>query len=326
MKVKMQKQNLTMGFCKKQKAKDNRYFICDTQVPGLWLKIMPSGYKSWVYSCRPKGNKTMRVVIGSFDELSPAKARLRTKKIQRDMFDGKHPAEAKRKARGEPILGDAIKSWYELHLTSSNGYRRSTIKVLKTSLKVWIFRKTNSIEVRRKFKTIDDLQYKKLSHINADKIKKLHGAIKSNAPYMANRVVAYLRMFFNYAIDRGLCFHNPCKVKKRDKFGLQMCSENPYQEYLSTEELRKVLNILVVKDKRTERLKVSHYLESRLNPVACLMLAFQLHTGRRTRSEVSLLQWSMVQVQNALMTLPQTKTSKHNKILSFALSETAEDI
>jgi len=34
----------------------------------------------------------------------------------------------------------------------------------------------------------------------------------------------------------------------------------------------------------------------------------------------------MVQVQNALMILPQTKTSKHNDIYSFALSEPAVDI
>lgn len=113
---------------------------------------------------------------------------------------------------------------------------------------------------------------------------------------------------------------------KGDRYGLQMCTEKPYQEYLSTEELRKVLNILVVKDERNGRLKVSHYTDNFLNPVACLMLGFQLHTGRRTRSEVSLLQWSMVQVENALMILPQTKTSKHNDIYSFALSEPAVDI
>ena len=317
---------LTMGFCNDLKKRDKRFFVRDSLVPGLWLKVMPSGYKSWVYSCRPKGHKTMKVVIGSFDELSPAKARLRIKKIQSDMFAGKHPTEAKQKAEGEPRLGEAIKNWYELQLTSANGYRRSTIKVMKGALKVWIFRKTKSIEVRRKFKIIDDLQYKKISYINVDKIKKLHGTIKSTSPYMANRVVAYLRLFFNYAIDKGLCSLNPCKVKKGDKFGLQMCNEKAYQGYLSTEELRKVLNILVVKDERTKRLKVSHYLESRLNPVACLMLAFQLHTGRRTRSEVSLLEWSMIQISNALMVLPQTKTSKHNDIYSFALSEPAVDI
>ena len=325
-KIKTDITNLTTGFCNQLKAKDERYFVRDSLVPGLWLKVMPSGYKSWVYSCRPKGHKTMKVVIGSFDELSPAKARLRVKKIQRDMFDGKHPTESKHKAKGEPLLGDAIKNWYELQLTQSNGYRRSTIKVMKDSLRVWIFRKTKAIEVRRKFTAIDDLQYKKLSLITADRIKKLHSTIKSTSPYMANRVVAYLRLFFNYAIEKSLCSHNPCKVKKGDRYGLQMCTEKPYQEYLSTEELRKVLNILVVKDERNGRLKVSHYTDNFLNPVACLMLGFQLHTGRRTRSEVSLLQWSMVQVENALMILPQTKTSKHNDIYSFALSEPAVDI
>ena len=84
-KVKTDITNLTTGFCNQLKAKDERYFVRDSLVPGLWLKIMPtSGYKSWVYSCRPKGQKTIRVVIGSYDELSPAKARLRVKKIQRD--------------------------------------------------------------------------------------------------------------------------------------------------------------------------------------------------------------------------------------------------
>ena len=318
--------NLTIGFCNSLKPRDKRFFIRDSLVPGLWLKVMPSGFKSWVYSCRPKGHKPMRIVVGSYESLSPAKARLRVKQIQKDMFEGKHPTEARQKIKGEPMLGDAIKSWYELQLTTSNGYRKSTIKGIKASLKVWIYRKTNSIEIRRKFKSVDDLQYKKISTITADKIKKLQTVIKSRAPYMSNRVVAYLRMFFNYAINKNLCLVNPCKVKKGDKFGLQMCIEKPYQEYLSTDEIKKVLDNAVVIDARNQRLKVSHYADNLLNPVACLMVAFQLRTARRTRSETSLLQWSMIQIENRKMILPQTKTSKHNDIYSFPLSTKAVEI
>ena len=65
-----------------------------------------------------------------------------------------------------------------------------------------------------------DIQKRRLSSITNDMIKKLHSAIGGGekglrSPYQANRVVAYLKMFFNQAIEKKWCSNNPCKIKSK---------------------------------------------------------------------------------------------------------------
>ena len=78
------------------------------------------------------------------------------------------------------------------------------------------------------------MKNKKLSAITPAMIKVYHEAIGSKAPYMANRFVAYLKMFFNYAIEREWCEENPCAKFK----GLY--EEKPYQDALTKTERNRV--------------------------------------------------------------------------------------
>ena len=116
-----------------------------------------------------------------------------------------------------------------------------------------------------------------------------------------------LKMFFNYAIDREWCEENPCAKFK----GLY--EEKPYQDSLTKTERNRVYDNAVVRDERSGRLLKSHYEQNELNPVSCCLIAFQLFTGRRTRSEASLLKWSMIRRASKKIILERTKTSKKIK-------------
>ena len=180
-------------------------------------------------------------------------------------------------------------------------------------------RKTKDLNVKRRY-PVEELKDKKLSVITPAMIKVYHEAIGSKAPYMANRFVAYLKMFFNYAIEREWCEENPCAKFK----GLY--EEKPYQDALTKTERNRVYDNAVVRDERSGRLLKSHYEQHELNPVSCCLVAFQLFTGRRTRSEASLLEWSMFRRSSKKIILKQTKTSKKNKIFSFKLGPRALEI
>ena len=56
--------------------------------------------------------------------------------------------------------------------------------------------------------------------------------------------------------------------------------------------------------------------------VACALIAYQLYSSRRTRSEASKLKWDQVIFgEEPIIRLEKTKTSKRNNILEFAMGD-----
>ena len=64
--MKNERINLTPGYCRDLKTKDKKYFVKDLNCPGLWLQILPTGFKTWYYSYRPKNRPTARIKLGRF--------------------------------------------------------------------------------------------------------------------------------------------------------------------------------------------------------------------------------------------------------------------
>ena len=61
--MKNERINLTPGLCRDLKARDKEYFVYDLNCPGLWLRIYPSGFKTWYYHYRPKGRPTTSIKL-----------------------------------------------------------------------------------------------------------------------------------------------------------------------------------------------------------------------------------------------------------------------
>ena len=314
--------NLTPGYCRDIKARNKQFFVHDLNCPGLWLRIYPSGFKTWYYHYRPRGRQTTSIKLGRFEMLNPSQARTRAKEIQADIIKGNDPYERKQKWKTQLSFGEELKSWFKNTLTTPR-FRKSTIKTIKGSLNVWIFHKTKDSEVRKKLNVLENIRHKKISSINKKHIKKLHEVITEKSPYMANRVVAYLKMFFNHVL--GASQDNPCKIPSKGFLN----EEKEYLDYLSQRELEALVDAAFVKDERTGRLLVSYYKKRSLNPVSCCAITFQLSTGRRTRTEASNIQWSWLRNgENPRLILPKTKTSSKQKdpILSFGLGALSMDI
>ena len=109
---------LTPGFCKDLKPKEKRYFVKDYNCPGLWLQILPTGFKTWYYRYRPRGKDKAFIKLGRFEMLNPAQARKRAKEIQGDIVKGNDPLERRKKWELQLTFGEELKLWFKNSLTT----------------------------------------------------------------------------------------------------------------------------------------------------------------------------------------------------------------
>jgi len=125
-------------------------------------------------------------------------------------------------------LGETIRNYYAEELTTANQHRLSTIKGVKAIFKCWIFRDTYEQDILNSLVRVEDIQYKKFSSITPKMIKELHQICSSRSPYVVNRLVEYLRLFWNSFIKEE---NNPFKLPKRNKF-----EEEEYLDFLDQSE------------------------------------------------------------------------------------------
>ncbi len=57
-------------------------------------------------------------------------------------------------------------------------------------------------DILDRLERVEDLQYKKLSMITPKIVKELHQVVGARLPYFANRLVEYLRLFWNTFVKR----------------------------------------------------------------------------------------------------------------------------
>jgi len=153
--------NLTPGYCRDLPTKDKRYFVKDYNCPGLWLQILPTGFKTWYYRYRPKSKDMVFIKLGRLEMLNPSQARTRAKEIQADIVRGNDPFERRKKWETQISFGDGLKGWFKNTLTTPR-FRKKTIKDIKGALNVWVLHNSHDPEVRKKLNVLEDLRHKKL--------------------------------------------------------------------------------------------------------------------------------------------------------------------
>ena len=298
---------------------DDLYFV-PADFPGLYLWVHPSGVKSWYYQQRIKGKiYPYRKSLGKYPSVGINQATTRSKQIALQIYSGTDPREQVKSEVLKLQLGTAIKSYYADELTVANQYRPSTIKMVKAIFGPWIFRNTYEKDILTRLERAEDIQYKKLSMITPKMAKEFYRIVGARSPIVANRMIEYLRLFWNDFVKAD---DNPFLMDSKKKY-----EENEYLDYLNETELQRVMGNAVKVDERSGRLLASHYRSNRLNPVSCMAVALMLTTGRRTTTEATSLIWDNYKTAGVKrLELKKTKTSKKNKIVSFKLGDEAVNI
>ncbi len=190
---------LTAKFIEQAKPEAARREVPDAgnrSIKGLYFVIQPSGARSWALRYR-YGDRPRKMTLGSYPAFGLADAREAAGAMLRVLADGRDPAGEKRQAKASftaNMIESLLDEFYRRHVVAKN--RASTAaesqRLIETRVKpAWKGRRIQDISRRDVLALLDTI---------AD----------GGAPITANRVLALVRKFFNWAVERGIIDATPC--------------------------------------------------------------------------------------------------------------------
>ena len=185
----------------------------DTVVAGLSLRVTDRSHKSFCLYYYDASGRHRRFTIGPWPETTIAAAREKAQIAKNQIHAGKDPAREKQRARRQ-LVGSAVELFIERHVNRNNRPRtaRETVrKMNRYVLPAWQARPIAGIEKR-------DV---------AELIQKL---ADGGAPVMADRVLATVSKFFNWALVQPEY--------------IDVLKANPVVRNLSPAQLREFLELL----------------------------------------------------------------------------------
>lgn len=248
-------------------------YLWDDELAGFGLKVTPAGRKVYLIQYRLGGRagRTRRVTLGQHGVLTADQARSEARRLLGEVAAGRDPAGDRRAKAEAPTLGSLLDQFLVDHVDGK--LRRST-----------------ALEYRRlsRLYVTEALRRRPVSDIGRPEIAKLHLSLKDK-PYQGNRTLALLSKFFNWCEKHDLRVggSNPCRH-------IEKYREERRERFLSPVELARLGEAM------------ANSKESVFVLAAVRLLAL---TGARL-SEILTLRWVDVDLEQALLRLPISKTGK----------------
>lgn len=177
-----------------------RHVLWDLNVPGLGLRVYPTGRKAFVFSYRAPDGRKRLMALGDFGDLTIDQARSRARRGRVYVEDGNDPLEEKKMAAQGDTLNDLIGKYVRDYAEP----RKKTWQKDKRRL-------DNHIPPNWKSR--------KARAITRAEIASLHALIGGRAPYEANRLMEILRRMFKLAKVWGILEEtDPNPAEGIDKF------------------------------------------------------------------------------------------------------------
>lgn len=268
--------SLTAMTVEKLKSRDKRYDAYDATVRGLGIRVAVSGTKSWFVMRRVNG-RMVRASIGRYPSISLTRARKKAVDIITQMEDGTLP-----RASDADRFEQVFEEW--LKRDQGTNRRRHTVELALRKYACPAFKGMKVDTVRK-----------------SDVIRMLDKIADNGAPIQANRVLAYLRRFFNWCVERDIITGSPVAGVKPP------AREHSRDRVLSRQEIQAVLA-------GAEKMGYP------FGPMIKLLIM----TGQRL-NEVAEAPWSEFDLDKAVWKLPGSRT-KNGRAHTVHLSQTAIDI
>lgn len=253
---------------RKMTPKDHRFELLDGD--GLYIRVMPTGRKSWVFRYNFEGTPR-RMTFGSYPALTLAEAREKhaqsTQDVERGIDPGAKALMEKAKRKAAPTFKDLLEEFWTLELSLQPSGKERKRLIEKDVLKPWKKCKVTNITRR-------------------DAVLLLDG-VRKRAPVTANRVQGVLVRMFNFASERGIIEHSPLTGMRRTK-------EEARSRVLTDEEIKNLWNALDL-----ERTDIDIY---RLTKLALKLI---LLTGQRPGEVVNM---ACADIEGDWWTIPEGKS------------------
>lgn len=203
------------------KPSDKRQEIPDGIVSGLYLVVQPSGAKSWALRYRHAG-KPCKLTLGRWPMMALKDAREAAADAIEAVERGDNPAIAKKATKaaklqeqleGRNKIANLLDQFEKRHLSKLKSGKQARDFLDRFVLEPWGEREIQSIKKRDVIDLLDEI---------AD----------SGRGITANRVLAHLRKFLNWCVERDVIEVNPSAGVK------PMADEKARDRVLSDDEIR----------------------------------------------------------------------------------------
>jgi integrase len=252
--------------------KDKEFYIWDAEIPGLGLRVLPSGRRQYIVQYRA-GRRSRRLSLGPSSILSPEQARNRALSILVEVRGGKDPAEERNENRNALLVKELAQRFDDQHI--SVRLKPMTAREYRRALKKIILPKIGRMTVK---------------NITRADIARFHHDMRSR-PYQANRCLAIISKMFNVAELWGLRADGSNPTRLIPKY-----PERSRERFLTMAEIKHLGGIL----REIEA-------EGKEMPSAILAIRLLLYTGCRL-NEIMTLKWEYVDLEAAVLNLPDSKT------------------
>lgn len=258
--------------------------VPDAALPGLYLVVQPAGGKSWAVRYRAAG-KPRKLTLGLYPRLGLADAREAARPALRAVAEGRDPAGEKQAARVEVAavqtmrFGAVAADYIERYAKPRN----------------WSWRETESF-LTRTLDATDKWQEKDVRAIGRkDVLDALDAVVARGASIQANRLLAALRRFFAWTVERGILDASP------------MAGLKPPSPEISRDRVLTDAEFVAV-------WKAAGEVGNPFGPVVQLLIL----TGQR-RSEVLEAKWREFDLDGATWTIPRERAKNdHAHVVPLA--------
>jgi len=266
-----EKHNFTKSFISSlpPAKQGKRDYYKDNKVNSLEIMVTDKGSKSFKVT-RKKNGQLIRVTLGKYPDLSIENARKKAHEVNAKIADGINPNEEKGKLSQEITFGVLFKEFIE--------------RYAKKQKKTW---QDDERDINR---LCSHWFKKRISTITNQDIRAFHEKLGGDAPYMANRMLAKIKVIYNKAIEWGYSGNNPANNIKKFK-------EESRDRFIQPDELPRFFESLNQEE----------------NTIARDYIYLSLYTGAR-QSDVLAMKWEQIDFVSKKWRIPLPKNQEPHTI------------
>lgn len=272
---------------------------------GLFLRVRPSGAKSWLFSFSlPNDSTLIRMTLGSVKNISLKEARAKLPELHGQVSQGIDPRHARAAKQAENTstitMQKLFSDWIEF------------VKLAGEITPTWIKRHEDRWRLHLR---------KKLGNLFAKDVTRAHLAsaldtmARKGIKEETRKALTTLNLMLDYGLTRNSIESNPARMLKPKDFTAS--ANRSRDRVLNLPELRMLWQTL----DRTIYLKTTKEYKPAMNPVITTAIKLLILTGAR-RTEVAAMRWNEVNLENGVWILPAHRT-KNRQIHSIYLSKIA---
>jgi hypothetical protein len=194
-------------------------FVWDAQAPGLGVRVMPSGLKSFIFQFRTRDGIQGKQTVGRYPSMTVDEARRIARGLRIRVDKGGNPSLDRKADRKAPSVSMLI-DYYTGEYAQTRGLKPQTAKEMRSLMERFVLRPLGS---------------RKVAAVQTVDVRKVVAKARDDAGrYRANYLRAGLHRMFVLAKQNGWGTENPCD-------GVERYEEDKRQNFLGREELVRLL-------------------------------------------------------------------------------------